>query len=1221
MDRSRMSRQELIRLRRREGFVGRRGEIAVFRDNFARVVEDPAHQFLFHVHGQAGVGKTSLIRQFENTAREQGAPTAYIDEAVHGVPDAMAAVSGQLAAQGRPLKAFDKLFTAYRERRHEVEAAVVAAEEQSSVAVEPGDSRGPAPSPGSVIAAQAGLAGLGLLPGVGAVTGALDPRQVARGAERLRGLLSARLRNHDDVQLVMSPLEVLTPVFVREMSAVADEVPWLALFFDTYERTGPLLDVWLRDVLVTDRYGPLAPNVVVTLAGQTALDRRCWADHLDCVAELGLDAFTEAEARQFLATRGVVDERVVEVILRLSGGLPVLVSTLAESRPRAAEAVDDPSDTAVERFLKWETDLVRREAALAAALPRHLDEDVFRAVVDTAAAELFGWLCGLPFVADRAGRWQYHEVVRTAMLRLQRRRSPQTWTARHRRLAEAARRHRSECAADADPVRSWTDERWVEHRLRETYHALCADPQQALPSALADIVDAAEYERSVVRRVAESLRQAGEDAGADEVRGWGDRLAGELTEGGGGLIAVLTALLARPGGEAAEQARIHRIRGGEYRKAEAWPQAFADYDRCLELAPHNVPALLGRGLTHRYMRAFERAAEDYVRALEITPDSVDAASQLGEVYRLMGRLEQAVTEFDRALSGRPRHAFTLASRAVCLRRLGHHEEALAGLERAIEINAEYAWAMAERGATYREMGRYDLALAEFDRALAINPGYIWAHARRGITLRVMGRYDEALAALGRACELQPEDPWVWGERCNTYLDMRRYEQALVEAERSLAADPAYAWAHRARGIALHALGRHEEALEALDRSLELDADRTGPAHEQRGLVLQTLGRAEEARLALSAALRLTPDSARALAARGETNLHTGRLSEALADYDRLIELATQQPPEDTEATASATVPASATAPAPTQVSASAMASASAFAFAFAQRGKVHVLRGDDSRALADFDRALAEGGPTTALLVLKAGCLRRSGHLDAARETFGAAGAAGAVGPFGAFGAFGVAETPREEGGPLADVDGVLASQDGPLADQAGALLGQDDALVGLMVRYEAALLAGALGGVDAAEFASAWEALRADAIHPVPAGAPTGNDNDPSTLNPQSPPSPQGPPSPLNPLHAPNPLDPQSPPHAPLSTAFAVAVAVISRCALGDWAGADGVIAELLDGGPWEPLAWAELGVRELARLPGADAERLEAIRDGLIRRMAEAAGGGPDGLSYAPS
>lgn len=142
MARNRLSRQELIRLRRREGFVGRRGEIAAFRDNFARAVEDPAHQFLFHVHGQAGVGKTSLVRQFEEAARGHSAPTAYVDETVHDVPEAMAAISAQLAAQGHPLKVFDKLLTTYRERRHEAEAAAVTAEAASGP-VEQDDPQGP----------------------------------------------------------------------------------------------------------------------------------------------------------------------------------------------------------------------------------------------------------------------------------------------------------------------------------------------------------------------------------------------------------------------------------------------------------------------------------------------------------------------------------------------------------------------------------------------------------------------------------------------------------------------------------------------------------------------------------------------------------------------------------------------------------------------------------------------------------------------------------------------------------------------------------------------------------------------------------------------------------------------------------------------------------------------------------------------------------------------
>ncbi|UNO41443.1 tetratricopeptide repeat protein [Streptomyces sp. MST-110588] len=803
MDRKRLSRQELVRRRRRGGFVGRRAELAAFRANLGLDAEDEAYQFLFHVHGQAGVGKTSLVRQFEQTARECGALTAYVDEAVGTVADAMAAVSAQLARQGTPLKGFDKLLATYRERLHEVESAV-ADPELTADATAAGTT--PPPSTGAMIAAQVGLAGIGLLPGMGAVTGAMDPGHVARGADRLRGLLSARLRSHDDVQLVMSPLEVLTPAFLRDLDGVAAAVPWVALFFDTYERTGPFLDGWLRDILVSERYGTLASEVVVTLAGRTELDRRCWADYLDCIADVPLEPFTAEEARGFLAAREIVDERIVEVILRLSGGLPVLVSTLALNRPSAPEAVDDPSDTAVERFLKWETDPFRREAALAAALPRHLDEDVFRTAVAGAPAdggpgeetspvdtsELFTWLGTLPFVADRGGRREYHEVVRTAMLRLQRRRSPRTWATRHAHLADAAGRRRTAYEGGRDPEEWWRDERWRQERLEEIYHALCARSATgpvhgALAQALSDVLDAAEYAPgAALRAIAGTLVQAGEDGGSPEVRAWGARLRDALESPHGGPAAVLTTLLAQPGIDTGRQARIHRVRGREHRKAQEWDAAFADFDRCIELDPRDVGAFVGRGLTHRHMQQFERALQDFTRAVAVDPGSRDAVAQRGEANRYLQRHEDALADFDRVLAAHPRLAWVLGSRAASLRCLGRHEEALTALDRAIEIRPGYTWAMGEKSQTYREMGRFGEALDEIDRALRLNPQYLWARVHRSDLLWETGRFEDVLAELDRALALFPDSAVLFLRRGVARRSVGRLDGSRADLDRCAA---------------------------------------------------------------------------------------------------------------------------------------------------------------------------------------------------------------------------------------------------------------------------------------------------------------------------------------------------------------------------------------------------------------------------------------------------
>ncbi|MFI9822912.1 hypothetical protein ACIHFC_20900, partial [Streptomyces sp. NPDC052013] len=564
--------QQLIQRRRRAGLVARSAERDLFRANFDTPPEDEHHRFLFHVHGNAGVGKTFLVREFEQIARERGALTAYVDESAGSVPESLAVVCRQFAAQGRRLKELDRLLVAHRERRHEAETAALAA-------LDPAPGVG-APSAGSMAVARAGLAGLGLVPGVGAFAGVLDPTQLAQGADRLRTGLSARFRSHEDVQLVLAPESVLTPVLTHELREAASAAPWIVLFFDTYERTAPFLDGWLHDVMTTDRHGTLPATTVVVTAGQRPLEPTRWAGFADFTTALLLEPFTEAEARGLLADRGVTAEPVIREVLRLTGGLPVLVSTLAGTRPAVPDEVDDPSATAVERFLKWEPDQVRRAAALAGALPRWLDADVFRAAADCDPAqldELYAWVGTLPFTDERAGRLRYHDVVRAPMLRLQRRRSPRGWAERHRRLAELFRQWREETeAAGRGAGHLWTDEEWRELRLAESYHRLCGREPGALPDFLSDLVDACDEGEPVAGRWVQTLWDAARDAELTGAAGWGQRLT--LAFAAGGTEAVLEELLRDSGTTFAPLPQP----GGAYGPAPVLPPGAGD--------PYGTPA-------------------------------------------------------------------------------------------------------------------------------------------------------------------------------------------------------------------------------------------------------------------------------------------------------------------------------------------------------------------------------------------------------------------------------------------------------------------------------------------------------------------------------------------------------------------------------------------------------------------------------------------------------
>ncbi|MFI1357495.1 tetratricopeptide repeat protein [Streptomyces sp. NPDC020898] len=887
---SRPSMRQLIDQRNQAGFIGRSAERAAFRANFDLPPDDERHRFRFHVHGNAGVGKTFLVRKLEQQAKERGALTAYVDESVGSVPEAMAVMCRQFAAQGRRFKELERLLAAHRERRHEAESAVASLEPQPESA-----------SAGSLTAARLGIAGAGLLPVVGPFAGAvLDADRIAQGADRVRAGIAARLRNQDDVQLVLAPERVLTPVLLAELDDICVAVPWIVLFLDTYERTGPFLDGWLHDIMTTDRYGDLSfpSNVVLVTAGQRPFDTGRWGGFADFVSEVPLGPFTEAEARGLLADKGVLDEPVIKEVLRLTGGLPVLVSTLAEARPADPDDVGDPSGTAVERFLKWETDPVRQAAALACALPRRLDADVFRAALPAAMrtldeAELdvlFGWLRSLAFVSDRGDRILYHDVVRAPMLRLQRRRSPRRWAEQHAGLADTFASWRSEAEVPLPTDELWAAEEWRELRLAESYHLLCASPRTALPVVLRDIVDACDHGEAVARRWARVLVEAGDDNEAPAVRSWGHDLLGALAgDGADGVLDALALLLNRGGLDAHGQAVARMLRGRELRKSGEYEKALGEYEQAVALDPELERAYYGRGVTRAEQRDYAAAIADLDRADELAPDTARILFVRGDYHRILGHGEEAIRDLDRAVVLGPDLAGAWASRGVIRHSTGDTGQALADLDRALELDPEHVWALVRRARVHRSRGEQAGQLADLDRAVALGPELAWVACERGDALRVADRDADALADYDRALELDPAYASAYASRGVSRSRLGRHEEALADLGKALELYPSYAWALVQRSVVHRRADGYEASYEDAHRAVELEP-RSAWALWNRGEALRCLGRFEEARSDLDRALELAPDSVWAIGCRGAV-LHELRLyGEALADLDRAVAL-------------------------------------------------------------------------------------------------------------------------------------------------------------------------------------------------------------------------------------------------------------------------------------------------------------------------------------------
>ncbi len=833
-----ITRREWHRRRRESGFVGRDSEIADFRRIFSLTPDDEDYQCLFHVCGPAGVGKTWLVRRLESTARDFRALTAHLGEDVHGIVEAMDAISAQLRRQDAPLRTFDKLLANYRQLRHEVENALL----MEAAAYTGAGPSAADPSASSLMAARLGLVGLGMVPGLGPLAGAIDPGQLAGGGDRFKAVVRARLHRFDDEQLVTEPVRVLTPVFLRDLAQAAGHAPWVVLVFDTYERSRAVLDTWLRELVVEETHGELPMNVVVVIAGQGQLDAE-WAGS---AVEMPLEVFTEDEARELLTGRGITDDGLMTEILHVSGCLPVLVDTLARSHPHSPDTVADLSDTAVERFLKWETHQGHRAAALACALPLNFNEDIYHAAVSRPVPDGYRWLTALPFVTRVGDRRRYHDVVRAQMLRSLRTSSPTRWREDHSRLADAFAGWRTALETGLTPDTLWDDDAWHEFRLCETYHRLCARPSTSLPAALHAAAQACDHGTPVARRWAQMLTQAGQDAGAPALAHLGAQLR-ESTDDAEDTVPALTLLLADPAADNATRALALAVRGRErrtrgryedsladysgaidlepglsrayagrastYALREQFPAALADFDRAIELNPQHARAIANRGYIHRMTGRYAEALTDYDHAIALNPHYPWAVCGRGQVYWTLGRYREALADYNRVLESEPNYTRAIASRGQALRCLGRYDEALAEQDRAVELVPKYPGALAERAEVHRRMGRHDAALADFDRAVALSPRYTWAIAHRGATRLHLGHTDQALADFDRALDLEPAYTAVLACRARAHRTAGHYDQAAADLDRALRIDPA------------SALARHEDAVLAVLRGRDDTSDR------------------------------------------------------------------------------------------------------------------------------------------------------------------------------------------------------------------------------------------------------------------------------------------------------------------------------------------------------------------------------------------------------------
>ncbi|MBN4003972.1 ATP-binding protein [Nostoc sp. LPT] len=503
--------QDIVKQRQQSNFVGREDQVNRFRQNLALSLEDNRRCFLFNVCGQGGVGKTTLLRQFRKIADEAKMISAYIDEVEKTIPEVMARLAQELEQQGYKLTQFSDRYKVYCQKCQELET-------------DPEAPQGFSAFVGKTMV-KTGVRLARRVPVGGAVFDIVDEDALATQAGEWASYIAKKITNKDEVHLVKEPEEVLTPLFLQDISKIADKTP-VVLFFDSSERTGEFLDNWLREIF-ENQHGKVSANILIIIAGRQELDKNDWASYEGLIVRLPLEPFTEEEAQQYLIRKGILDNHIIEVILKVSGNLPLLIEMLADAHPNHPNQVIEPSSSAVKSFLRWIDDPKRRQVVLDAAIPRCLNRDVIAKLrTEEEADELFTWLKETSFVNEHSKGWVYHDVVRTQMLCHKRLSSPQSWADIHSKLAEYYDSLRNDLQLEENNKQR--DPNWQSHTLNVLYHKLCQSPQKNLLVALNEFLTALKNQPIFAQQYAAVMFQAGKDGDSAEVQYWGKQLANGL---------------------------------------------------------------------------------------------------------------------------------------------------------------------------------------------------------------------------------------------------------------------------------------------------------------------------------------------------------------------------------------------------------------------------------------------------------------------------------------------------------------------------------------------------------------------------------------------------------------------------------------------------------------------------------------------------------------------
>lgn len=229
------------------------------------------------------------------------------------------------------------------------------------------------------------------------------------------------------------------------------------------------------------------------------------------------------------------------------------------------------------------------------------------------------------------------------------------------------------------------------------------------------------------------------------------------------------------------------------------------------------------------------------------------------------------------------------------------DEGIADIRKAVDMgqgNPDYRVTL---GRALQDTGELDAATSELEAVLEEYPEHVDAHLALGAALRSLGQREKAFELHQKAVDLAPQEPMAHYELAISQFYQGQNDDALDSLQRATELGPDDAQIRYVHGEVLRNLKRYEEAAERYREAVERDLDHDKAATKLGLMLVMHLDRLDEADTLLQARVARHPEDATAHYLLGVTYDKQGKPAEAVAEYEKFLELAESGDPDLPEA--------------------------------------------------------------------------------------------------------------------------------------------------------------------------------------------------------------------------------------------------------------------------------------------------------------------------------